>query len=73
MNLLLLQPAEMRGEAQALTMLGRGAEARVVAEQIRESAPQDVEALMLVASARFEAGEIECPRIRQMRGRHVAQ
>ena len=47
----------MRGEAQALTMLGRGAEARVVAERIRESAPEDVEALMLVASARFEAGD----------------
>ena len=47
----------MRGEAQALTMLGRGAEARVVAEQILVLAPEDVEALMLVASVRFEAGD----------------
>ncbi|HEX7609312.1 MAG TPA: tetratricopeptide repeat protein, partial [Solirubrobacteraceae bacterium] len=47
----------MRGEAQALTMLGRGAEARLVAEQILQSSPEDVEILMLVASARFEAGD----------------
>ena len=47
----------MRGEAQALTMLGRGAEARLVAEQILQSSPEDVEILMLAASARFEAGD----------------
>jgi len=47
----------LRGEAQALMMLGRGAEARLAAEQILESAPEDVDALMLAASARFEAGD----------------
>lgn len=47
----------MRGEAQALMMLGRGAEARLVAETVLEGAPEDVDALMLAASARFEAGD----------------
>ncbi len=50
-------PRALRGEAQALMMLGRGAEARVVAERILRGAPDDVEALMLVASSRFEAGD----------------
>ena len=47
----------MRGEAQALMMLGRGAEARLVAEQILTASPEDVDALMLAASSRFEAGD----------------
>ncbi|MBI5600930.1 MAG: tetratricopeptide repeat protein [Gemmatimonadetes bacterium] len=47
----------LRGEAQALMMLSRGAEARLAAEQILEAAPEDVDALMLAASARFEAGD----------------
>ena len=47
----------MRGEAQALMMLARGSEARLVAEEILDSAPEDVDALMLAASARFEAGD----------------
>jgi tetratricopeptide (TPR) repeat protein len=47
----------MHGEAQALMMLGRGAEARLVAEAILEAAPEDVDTLMLAASARFEAGD----------------
>jgi len=47
----------LRGEAQTLLLLGRGAEAREVAEQVLAAAPQDVDALMLVASCRFEAGD----------------
>ena len=46
-----------RGEAQTLLMLGRGAEARDVAEQLLVSAADDADALMLVASCRFEAGD----------------
>jgi tetratricopeptide (TPR) repeat protein len=46
-----------RGEAQTLVMLGRGSEARDVAELLLVSAPDDVEALMLAASCRFEAGD----------------
>lgn len=46
-----------RGEAQTLLMLGRGAEARDVAEIILVSAAQDADALMLAASCRFEAGD----------------
>jgi tetratricopeptide (TPR) repeat protein len=47
----------LRGEAQSLMMLGRGSEARLVAEQILLAAPEDVESLMLAASARFDAGD----------------
>ena len=46
-----------RGEAQTLLMLGRGPEARTVAEQLLTTAPDDIEALMLAASCRFEAGD----------------
>ena len=46
-----------RGEAQTLLMLGRGPESREVAEQVLASSPTDVDALMLVASCRFEAGD----------------
>jgi tetratricopeptide (TPR) repeat protein len=47
----------LRGEAQTLLMLGRGQEAREVAEQVLAAAPEDVEALMLASSCRFEAGD----------------
>lgn len=46
-----------RGQAQALLMLGRGAEAREAAEQLLAGAETDADALMLVASCRFEAGD----------------
>jgi tetratricopeptide (TPR) repeat protein len=47
-----------RGEAQTLLMLGRGAEARDVAELLLVGAgPDDADALMLAASCRFEAGD----------------
>ena len=47
----------LRGEAQALLMLGRGPEARDVAELVLAAAGDDVEALMLASSCRFEAGD----------------
>ncbi len=46
-----------RGEAQTLLLLGRGPEAREAAERVLAAAPHDVDALMLVASCRFEAGD----------------
>ena len=46
-----------RGEAQTLLMLGRGPEAREVAEQVRVAAPNDPDVLMLVSSCCFEAGD----------------
>lgn len=46
-----------RGEAQTLLLFGRGPEAREVAEQVLAAAPTDVDALMLAASCRFEAGD----------------
>jgi tetratricopeptide (TPR) repeat protein len=47
-----------RGQAQALLMLGRGPEARDVAERLLDDGgQQDADALMLVASCRFEAGD----------------
>ena len=57
---LLAQPNHLRaqrGEAQALLMLGRGAEAREAAERLLEAAPDDVDATMLVATCRFESGD----------------
>lgn len=45
-----------RGEAQTLLLLGRGPEAREAAEDVLADAPDDVDALMLAASCRFEAG-----------------
>ena len=47
----------LRGEAQTLLMLGRGPEARDVAEQVLAAAGDDVDALMLASSCRFEAGD----------------
>ncbi len=49
----------LRGEVQSLLMLGRGAEAGEVAEALVGLAPDDVDALMLVSTARFEAGEAD--------------
>ncbi len=46
-----------RGEAQTLLLLGRGPEARTIAEQVLAAAPDDVDALMLAATCRFEAGD----------------
>lgn len=47
----------LRGEAQALLMLGRGAEARDAADQLLAVAPNDVDAMLLAASCRFDAGD----------------
>ena len=47
----------MRGEATALLRLGRALEARHVAELLVPMAPGDVDILMLVASARGDAGD----------------
>ncbi len=47
----------LRGEAQALLMLGRGAEARDVADRVLATAPDDVDTMLLAASCRFEAGD----------------
>ncbi len=49
--------AARRGQAQALLMLGRGPEAREVAERLLDDGGQDADTLMLVASCRFEAGD----------------
>jgi tetratricopeptide (TPR) repeat protein len=46
-----------RGEAQTLLLLGRGEEAREIAEQVLVAVPNDVDALMLAATCRFEAGD----------------
>jgi tetratricopeptide (TPR) repeat protein len=45
-----------RGEAQTLLLLGQGPEAREAAEAVLADTPDDVDALMLAASCRFEAG-----------------
>jgi tetratricopeptide (TPR) repeat protein len=50
-------PAAMTGEATALLRLGRANEARRVAESVLHSTPEDIETLMLAASARGEAGD----------------
>lgn len=49
----------LRGETQALLMLGRGGDAAEPAALLLAAAPQDVDALLLVATARFEAGDPE--------------
>jgi cellulose synthase operon protein C len=51
-----LLPA-MRGEATALLNLGRAIEARLVAESLLQRRAEDIESLMLAASARGEAGD----------------
>ncbi|MBI3567321.1 MAG: tetratricopeptide repeat protein [Gemmatimonadetes bacterium] len=47
----------LRGEAQALLMLGRGPEASEAADRLLAVAPNDVDAMLLAASCRFEAGD----------------
>ena len=49
----------LRGRTQALLMLGRGAEAGEVAEWLMAGAPDDPDALLLVATARFESGDAD--------------
>lgn len=50
-------PAAMMGEATALLRLGRAREARLVAESLLHRLPRDIDALMLAAAARGEAGD----------------
>ena len=49
--------AAMTGEATALLRVGRANEARLVAEAALHRAPNDIETLMLAASARGDAGD----------------
>jgi tetratricopeptide (TPR) repeat protein len=49
--------AALAGEIRALVLLGRGAHAIDLAEALSVVAPQDVEALLLVARVRADAGE----------------
>ena len=50
-------PRALAGEARSLLMLNRGREARPVAEELLVASPDDVDILMLAASARAEAGD----------------
>ncbi len=50
-------PALLRGAATALITLGRGSEARPIAEELAAVLPDDVDAWMVLASARFDAGD----------------
>ncbi|MDH5235955.1 MAG: tetratricopeptide repeat protein, partial [Gemmatimonadota bacterium] len=52
-------PDALRGQTQSLLMLGRGGEASAVAEVLMEQTPDDPDALMLVATARFEGGDTD--------------
>jgi len=45
------------GEVRVLIMLGRGAEARPLAEELLSAAPADVEMLILAATARADGGD----------------
>ncbi len=47
----------LRGETQSLLLLGRGTEAREAADQLLLLAPADVDAMLLAASCRFDAGD----------------
>lgn len=49
----------LRGETQALLMLGRGADAAEPAALLFKVLPDDVDALLLVATARYESGDAE--------------
>lgn len=51
--------APLAGQARALLLLARGAEAVIPAEAWYRLAPQDVEACLMVARARLGAGDIE--------------
>jgi len=50
--------AALAGEVRAFVLLGRGAQAIELAEALAVVAPQDVEALLLVARARADAGAL---------------
>jgi tetratricopeptide (TPR) repeat protein len=52
-------PEALRGETQALLMLGRGRDATVPAARLLEVLPEDADALLLVATARFDGGDAE--------------
>jgi tetratricopeptide (TPR) repeat protein len=52
-------PEALRGETQALLRLGRGSDAGVPAALLLKALPNDADALMLVATARFEGGDSE--------------
>ena len=47
----------LAGEVRVLIMLGRGAEARPLAEELLHAAPDDVEMLILAATARADGGD----------------
>jgi tetratricopeptide (TPR) repeat protein len=47
----------LAGEVRVLIMLGRGAEARPLAEDLLDTAPSDVEMLILAATARADGGD----------------
>jgi tetratricopeptide (TPR) repeat protein len=47
----------LAGEVRVLIMLGRGAEARPLAEDLLSTAPSDVEMLILAATARADGGD----------------
>lgn len=51
------QPRALMGEARALLMLGRGSEARPVAEELLSASPEDPDTLLLAATARSDAGD----------------
>ncbi len=47
----------LKGETQALIMLGRALDAGMAAESLLHATPDDPDALMLAATARFEGGD----------------
>ena len=51
--------AALAGEVRAFVLLGRGAQAIELAEALAVVAPQDVDALLLIARVRADAGESE--------------
>jgi len=63
--------ARMR-EARALITLGRGADARPLAEEVFAAAPRDVEALVLVAHARADTGDTKGALTALQEARNVA-
>jgi tetratricopeptide (TPR) repeat protein len=70
-----LQPTHvgaLRGETQALLMLRRGGEAGTAAEALLAAMPDDPDALMLAATARFEAGNADGALAALNQARHVA-
>lgn len=65
------EPALM-GEATALLRLGRAIEARLVAESVLHRRPNDIDTLMLAASARGEAGDLAAALVTLETARRVA-